>query len=87
MTSMIERVARAIGGEENGAPVDEPVERWRNWEPAARAAIAAMREPTEGILQAMRDTVPVSGYEWEYETDEALPHWQAMIDAALEENP
>lgn len=92
MTSMIERVARAIGGEENGAPVDEPGERWRNWEPAARAAIAAMRDPTEGMVRAGGAT-EVAGFDGEddrnmpigeYEAEEA---YRAMIDDALEEKP
>lgn len=91
MSTMIERVARAIGGEENGAPGDEPGERWRNWEPAARAAIAAMREPTDAQTHAGREaTRDPSGNMREYagitERD-ARDCYRAMIDAALEEKP
>ena len=47
--------------------------------------LSAIREPSEAVLKAMRDTVPVDGYEWEYMEAEAAPHWQAMIDAILAE--
>lgn len=42
----------------------------------ARAAIRAMREPTEKMVEAG---------EWPAEDDGALACWQAMIDAALGE--
>jgi len=62
----------------------------------ARAALAAIREdPGEAVRRAMRETVPVTGHEWEIMEreelgngmviDPMLEHWQAMIDAALAE--
>lgn len=50
-----------------------------------RAVLTAIRELDETVLKAMRDTVPVDGYEWEYRNEEAVAHWQAMIDAMLAE--
>lgn len=66
MTDMVERVAKAL------------VEAWPSWgtwddevaRDGARAAIAAMREPTEAMLNTP---------EWL-----SIRHrWQAMIDEAL----
>jgi len=61
----------------------------------ARAVIAAIREPSEAVRKAMRQTIPVDGYEWEYNDpiisdgvvidDEPGDCWRAMIDALLEE--
>lgn len=58
---------------------------WLEYIDDARAVLLAIREPSEAVLRAMRDTVPVSGHEWEYENDEAVAHWQSMIDAARDE--
>jgi len=66
--TMIERVARAICKTEN------TVYGWQHYEDCARAAIQAMREPTE----AMR----VEGVR-HHDTVESI--WQAMIDEALED--
>jgi hypothetical protein len=67
VTTMIERAARAIADAQD---VSEPFD---NYEEMARAAIAAMREPTEAMLEASPVSGPVSII------------WQNMIDAALEE--
>lgn len=60
---------------------------WQDYLPEARAVLAAIREPSEGILQAMKRTVPCDGHEWEFADWCAVEHWQAMIDAALAERP
>ena len=61
--SMIERVARAIRDCDPSAGA--------TYEQAARAAIEAMREPTEAMLEAA------------FGNDPTL--WSRMIDASLEE--
>lgn len=55
------------------------------WLGGARAVLQAIREPSESILEAMRQSIPVDGWEWEYRDEEAPDHWRAMIDAALGE--
>lgn len=90
--SMIERVARAICGTTSGTGDDH---QWKMFLDEARAAIEAMREPTDAILAATEDVV--TGHDdfacgdgtlylsypgfHEY----AKTAWQAMIDAALNE--
>jgi hypothetical protein len=75
--TMIEKVARAICSAEGIDPDrkgNETVWRWQEFEKEARAAIEAMREPTD----AMREIGNWSG----------LPHvetYAAMIDIALKE--
>jgi len=73
-SEMIERVARAICRAEYG-PGDAG---WANQIPAARAAIEAMREPTEGML----DKGAVAEGDGNL-AQQALNIWAAMIDAAL----
>jgi len=74
MSEMVERVARALSGWLHGSP------SWESCFPMARAAIEAMREPTEAMVWAGRaDHLTVDGEEW------SKPIWQAMIDAALED--
>ena len=84
---LIERVARAICAVAKGpeyADVEcygETGERWRPWWhvfiPEARAAIAAMREPTEAMVTAGAPFAMMA------EGDEAGLCYQAMIDKAL----
>jgi len=69
MTTMIERVARAICQEEVGA-----LDYWETYLPLARAAIAAMREPTERMSAAAYPKGRILA---------GKKAWQAMIDAAL----
>lgn len=69
--SMIEKVARAMCEADNGAGYDA---RWDFYIPMAKAAIHAMRDPTEAMLDAGHS-----------QTDFAGDAWQSMIDAALEE--
>ena len=69
MNSMIERVAKALQQEMGTASFDEPPSSFA----LARAAIAAMREPTvEMIVAWIRAPGAIKG------------GWQGMIDAALE---
>ena len=62
---MIERVARALARSLGG-------DDWRPFTPAARAAVAAMREPTVDMLEAALPDMP----DWGYLPDD----WRAMID-------
>lgn len=77
MSEMVERVARAIAGEAFAESHEGDAEsEWQKVKHLARAAIEALREPTE---------------EMEWLGDDAHdPHvrnaseiWQTMIDAAL----
>ena len=73
--SMIERVARAMAGADNGAPTT-----WRLYADDARVAIAAMREPTDHVRRAgdkMIESHPPGA--------PADLLWKSMIDAALSE--
>lgn len=56
---------------------------WREFVSAAKWVIEAMRTPTEVMRQALRDNLPVDGFEWEYQPDEADKCLTAIIDAAL----
>lgn len=82
MSEMIERVARAICRAGICGPRDHLNEQedrnWRKFELEARAAIAAMREPTEAMITAA---------DVEVHSDFLPPHmtWERMIDAALKE--
>jgi hypothetical protein len=68
--SMIIRVAQAIALARNE-------ENWRNHIVSARAAIAAMREPTPDML----DVATVGLPDWGYLPDD----WRMMIDHVLAE--
>jgi hypothetical protein len=69
MSEMVERVARAM----EARSAIEPV----TIEDVARSAIEAMREPTEGMVDATQELIrgqkPFS----------TIGMWQAMIDEAL----
>lgn len=67
---MIERVARALAANLGG-------DDWRRFVDAARAAVAAMREPTPDMLDAATPGLP----DWGYLEDD----WRAMIDHAAGE--
>lgn len=64
-SSIIQKVAEAITVTEGFH-----IESWRTFEKAAKAAIKAMREPTEEMLEKLRKQGGIDGYE-------------AMIDEAL----
>ena len=79
--TMVERVARAIC---RATHPDMPWDRVIEFYPQARAAIAAMREPTEAMLdEAERWTFYCE------ECKESTIHrdrvWAAMIEAALKQ--
>lgn len=69
---MIERVARAISKQFG---VDDPDKMWPYAVPHARAAIEAMREPTDEMVARLE------GYE--ESVDEKRAGWQAAIDVVL----
>lgn len=84
--SMIDRVAKALA----------KADATSSYKELARAAIEAMREPTDTMLVATEDVV--SGYDdfavgdgtiylsYPGYYDDAIEAWNAMIDAALEED-
>jgi hypothetical protein len=94
MSEMVERVARSIFGsmftvfeewlDETGGfdpsrlgPIT--AQRWFDCQDAARAAIAAMREPTKEILFALQDRPDLAA-------GTVLPDlWRAMIGELLKE--
>jgi hypothetical protein len=78
--SMIERVARAIGDWDSGRAMVLDANDCRQ---IARAALEALREPTEGMLLPGAETLP----DYDPGCDDAKNCWQAMIDAALSEKP
>ncbi len=84
-TSMVEKVAKAIAynGLESGSP-HKP--NWRNYVDEAKAAIAAMRNPSEAILKkAARNGIPNIDY-YEGSAEEYMDDMLDMfLDAALEE--
>lgn len=67
--NMVEKVARAICRSQGSGHDDS----WRAFEPHARAAIEAMREPSG------------AAYEWGAR-ENVIFHWKVMIDAALQED-
>jgi hypothetical protein len=76
MSEIIDRVADAIKAAINdGAKSDFGTATFPE---LARAAIAAMREPTEAMIQRARE---------ERYLDEPHDTWQSMIDAALDKHP
>lgn len=86
MSEMIERVARALCVEDDENP-DEIINvgkpRWWLYNCAARAAIEAIREPTEGMLDAAREVTKGQSFFANYPRKiDAMVH-RAMIDAAL----
>jgi hypothetical protein len=81
MSEMVERVARAL--HEAHKPwcdytydFEHPMASREVYEALARAAIAAMREPTEGMIEARS----VPGV---LERSDIRLVWMAMVDAAL----
>lgn len=85
MTDMIERVARAICAHDGKPAFDDRVEReQRRFRNAAFIAIAAMREPTEAMVEAGGLEV-FSCSDDDPSAEKAAAAWPAMIDAALAE--
>ena len=73
--TMVERVARAIASDSNTIWDNLDEGSRANYESMARAAIEAMREPTEEMLWA--------GIE-DKSDDGLISRWESMIDSALE---
>lgn len=99
MTAMVERMARAIAtsrfGHDGWDDDDDGSQYWERCVEDARAAIEAMREPTESMLAATEKVVV--GYD-DFATgdgtlflshpgfhDNAKTAWRVMLDAALEQ--
>lgn len=84
MSEMIEHVARAIGESLYGLcdPRETP-NTWAQAVSAARAAIEAMREPTEAMCQAGADAADDSGMYAQPTTGDFRRGYPAMIDAAM----
>lgn len=70
MSEMMMRVARALSDADHMADGD--------YRKLARAAIEAMREPTEAMIAS--DQLP-------YSPGEMIGFWEIMIDAALSPSP
>lgn len=95
MSEMVERVAKAIhnseyNGDGNFHWREETADIYRR---AARAALTAMREPTQEMLYAAMNANERSHNMWPGgESGPAIDadgqeYWRAMIDAALAEKP
>lgn len=83
MGEMVDRVARAMAESrdliwENMSEFSNADETPEYYRSLARAAIAAMREPTGEMIQAANPYV--KGYD---DMRSSYAAWQAMIDAAL----
>ena len=78
----LERIARAWDAL---GPLD--MANYQDRQRAARAALTALREPDEAMDQAMRrtDTFVQHGTSYRVIFKDGLTHWQAAIDAALQE--
>mgnify|MGYP000515866537 CR=1 FL=1 len=82
MDDLVEKVARALHkhAESNrrraSGPVTDELDSWGLYVPAARAAIEAMREPTDDVADAMNAATANGTVNWR-------DYHAAMIDAAL----
>lgn len=88
MSEMVERVARALDPEAFGH--DFPVMAAKHYEvrrsismKRARAAIEAMREPTEAMVKAVYDQADPGFCDEPGESTSPRDAWQQMIDEAL----
>ena len=72
MTTMIERLCRAVYRKRLGFLGDPKEEAWRMYEGEVRELLGELREPTETMMQADGHSRPI---------------WQSMIDAILAEKP
>ena len=76
MSEMTERVARALSGADEPDGIEWYGQNPRYWTSLARAAIEAMREPSEAMINAAPDLRDVDFYPTDV--------WRAMVEAALE---
>lgn len=88
--TMIERVAKAIYEASPFKMTEGPYERQsdlhkRNCRLLARAAIEAMRDPTDAMVDAPLPSSPSHGGRYENRRDLRPYIYRAMIDAALNE--
>jgi hypothetical protein len=83
MNEMIERVARAIADAIDGEAdkFTHSPQNWELWVPQARAAVEAMREPTERMAYSGSWAVGPGGHA--AKKAELAKAYTAMIDAAL----
>jgi hypothetical protein len=79
----VEKVARAISETRDLCWDQYSPELKATYKAMARAAIAAMREPSEAMVEAA-GCAPVKSYAWQ---DGVKASWEAMLDAALAEEP
>lgn len=92
--TVIERMARAIceaDGIDQESPhpdygsttVDRPTKAWQAYELHARAALAAMMEPTHGVLGAGANVAYGITFDHKGTTghERAAAHWSAMLQA------
>ena len=87
---MIDRVARALFNATYGTPPSGNDALWadlwlkerEDFMRKARAAIGAMREPAEDMVDAGDD---IDGHTVYDQAASAASHWRAMIDAAMGE--
>ena len=85
MTDMIERVAKAIFDEGNNPSDDLESDKDITLR-FARAAIEAMREPTDAVMEAGCASNPPGGYHAGTTLRDIIgAEWRAMIDEALKE--
>ena len=84
MTDMIEQVAKAIFVASGGNPENYIHLDPKGWHPHARAAIEAMREPTDAVMEAGCASNPPGSYHAGTTLRDIIgAEWRAMIDAAL----
>lgn len=86
MSEMVERVARALFKLDGCTDWDAVTTEIREpWMRQSRAAIAAMREPTEAIVQIMDDCINIDA-DRGYVMPTGRDIWHSAIDAALAED-
>lgn len=89
MSEMVERVAKAIAADESRTWSEMDGVEVAMYFSFARAAIAAMREPTEAMANApdVYRAGAVGGHFDVCTPTDYAKIWQAMIDAAIETPP
>ncbi len=92
LVPMVERVARAMFAHEHGgdkASIDRGAAAWEHdgnlYLELARAAIAAMREPTDAMVIAGAQHIAGIQHPISDTAGDTKGRWRAMIDAALAE--
>lgn len=83
MSEMIENVAKAIHDEVEGVTGPNDDSGGGHYMRAARAAIAAMREPTQAMLDAAIPRYQEHNRGDDPYASEMADYWTTMIDAAL----